>query len=393
MSVKNVAILLSNAIRVDSRVQKIVRTLSKHTNVDLFYINADPEDEQLFCENVRLFPINHKVTFRTKVIRHTCFYNEFNHLAQHVLSQSRSYDLIYCNDLPTLKAGVRIKRKTNARLVYDSHEIYVETLNQFFPQSRSWKSPLFKVNIALMRVLGAKVEQRLVRQTDHFITVNHRLANYFEQKYGVQNVLSVYNCPELESHGSKASIDFRKMFNWSDRDVILIYQGMMNPGRGLAKLVRSIKMVDEHFKLILIGYGTTKMKIRKLIDELQLDDRVKLLDFVPSDKLRQYSRGADIGVTFLQNLNISTNYATPNKLFEYIHADLYIISSDVPECAKIIDEHELGLTCGFSEEEISNAINNCEDKFEPHSQPENIDEVKRHFSWENQVSALLSILE
>jgi hypothetical protein len=83
-----IAILLNGDIINDSRVIRIIRSLSKNQNnrIDLFYIDGTDHDNQLFGSNVRLFSIDRKVTFKTQVIRHSFFYNEFLFFVKDVLS-------------------------------------------------------------------------------------------------------------------------------------------------------------------------------------------------------------------------------------------------------------------------------------------------------------------
>ena len=40
----------------------------------------------------------------------------------------------------------------------------------------------------------------------------------------------------------------------------------------------------------------------------------------------------------------------PNKIFEYIQANVPILASDLPEIARIINKYEVGLTCKPNEE-------------------------------------------
>jgi len=44
----------------------------------------------------------------------------------------------------------------------------------------------------------------------------------------------------------------------------------------------------------------------------------------------------DIGVSLIENLSTSYYYALPNKLFEYIMADVPVVVSNLPQMKKLL---------------------------------------------------------
>ncbi|MEY3501693.1 MAG: 2-deoxystreptamine glucosyltransferase, partial [Bacteroidota bacterium] len=138
---QKIAMLLNGPIFNDYRVIKMIQTLGKENSVDLYYIDGNVlNDKQLFAENIRLFNFSKKKNLKTKILQHSFFCYEFNFFINEVLKSKVKYDIILSNDLPTLYPGYKISKKLNSNLFYDSHEIYTETINQFFPK----KNPFFK---------------------------------------------------------------------------------------------------------------------------------------------------------------------------------------------------------------------------------------------------------
>jgi glycosyltransferase involved in cell wall biosynthesis len=78
---------------------------------------------------------------------------------------------------------------------------------------------------------------------------------------------------------------------------------------------------------------------------------------LPFDRLAWYTRQATIGMSLEQNLGLSYYYSLPNKLFDYLHAGLPVIASDLPEIKKIVEDVSFGLVIDrFDPEFLSRQI-------------------------------------
>ena len=62
-----VCMLLNGPIQNDHRVIKIINTLSKKASIDLYYINGDYNDKNLFDDNIRLHSYDIKKTLKKKL--------------------------------------------------------------------------------------------------------------------------------------------------------------------------------------------------------------------------------------------------------------------------------------------------------------------------------------
>ena len=59
-------------------------------------------------------------------------------------------------------------------------------------------------------------------------------------------------------------------------------------------------------------------------------------------ELPDYTASADLGVVLTQDNCLNHHYSLPNKLFEYLHAGLPVICSDLPEIARIVQGYQVG---------------------------------------------------
>jgi glycosyltransferase involved in cell wall biosynthesis len=349
--------LLDGAIRFDQRVIKVIRTLSPDMAIDLFYLDGHADDPKLFGESVRLFSMPAPRGFRAKLLENSLFFRTLDVLAERARGQGERYDIVYCNDLPTLHAGVVLAKAQGARLVYDSHEIFVETLNQFFPSPRGvMRKILAKGALAVMKTTGRRAEARYLRRVDHFITVNQSLADYFAREYGFPGTIHVVmNCPD-RSRAEATPTDLRGRFGWNQTDVILLLQGSLNPGRGLDVMLRALARAEPRFKMVILGDGPLRGTVESRVSELGLDERVRLLGYVPSDEVPPYTRGADAGINLVEPINLSKAFTSATKLFDYIQAGLPSISSRSIENERVMSKYRVGLLVENETDAVASAI-------------------------------------
>lgn len=387
-----IAMLLNGGIINDSRVIRIIKTFSKDQNnsIDLFYVDGDERDDMLFSKNVRLFCIDAKLTFKTQLLRHTFFYNEFLFFIKAVLSTKVKYDHIYANDLPCLKPAVILKKKLGAKVIYDSHEIFLETINQFFPgNSKGIKKLIFNFLIAFMRKAGEIAENNLLKRVDSFITVGLGLKLYFEKKYKVPNIHVLMNFPikpvKIEP------VDLHKLINVDKSNFLVLYQGVLNLGRGLFIMIESLKYTNPNIKLVILGYGTLKGTLEEFVKQNNLSEKVYFLEKVDSAVLLNYTKSADCGITLLEPFNLSIEFAAPNKLFEYINAKIPIIATDTFESRIVFNKYDVGILVENDPILIANSINKLS-KSDLSYYSKNCKNAAQEYNWENQEEVLLRLI-
>lgn len=388
---KKVAVLLNGSIKNDARVIKIIRYISADNYVFLFYVDGLEEDKLLFNDNVKLYTSLSKDRLSTKLIRHSFFYLEYLFLSDEALKSQIAFDYIWANDLPCLKPAVKIKKQTGAKLIYDSHEIYIETLNQFFPSKTSlFKSLVFRFLLAFMRFVGRKEEKKLLKKTDHFVTVGNELRKYFEEKYNYEGIRILMNCPPKSK--MPEPFDLKLLLGINQTSKLFIYQGVLNYGRGLHLMIEAFNYVNNNIFLLILGSGMIKQELLDLVKLNNLEHKIFFHDKVDLKVLPDYTAAADFGMNLLEDINLSKKYAVPNKLFEYIHAGLPVVSSNMPESAVVYNEFNIGKLVENDVHKIAEAINDIV-----------IEDIKVYrnncalaankYNWENQVQLINEIVK
>ena len=112
---------------------------------------------------------------------------------------------------------------------------------------------------------------------------------------------------------------------------------------------------------------------------------------VPLDELPSYTASADLGIVLIQDTSLSFRYSIPNKLFEYIHAGIPIIASDLPEIGRVIRETGTGEVCDFSDPyAIAAAIQRILSDPKYYSQlQQNTRKAANDYNWQNEGKKLL----
>lgn len=189
-------------------------------------------------------------------------------------------------------------------------------------------------------------ERQLIRRCDAVITVNDALADALARRYGIERPTVVMNAPSV-SHapGDADRLLLRQAIGAADSDKLLLCLGAIIPHRGLEIAVDAIASLAD-CRLVIMGYGSDHYRgvLESRARSRGVADRLSFFGPVPHEDVVRYASGADVGLIPLEPVSESYRLATPNKLFEFIHAHVPIVASDLPEMRRIISEEDVGIT-------------------------------------------------
>lgn len=238
-------------------------------------------------------------------------------------------DIYHAHDLSTLLESFIASKWNKSKLVYDSHELFIRT----FSKKARCKNPYYYV------------ERFLIKKVTSIITVNDFIASELKQRYNLKKeIVVLMNCPSLEDTNSTNAICFNDAIlkNKVAEKQVIIYQGVMQKGRGLIQLVQSMKYLDENYFLLMVGDGPLKNNLEDVAKEEKVDN-VYFAGMVNLSQLLEYTKMAHLGVILFENESLNNYYASPNKLFEYIHCNLPMIAPNYPFISKIITKYNVGM--------------------------------------------------
>lgn len=233
-------------------------------------------------------------------------------------------DVYHCNDLDTLLAGRLCASLRACPLVYDAHEIYPE---QF---ADGVKSPLWKR-------FFTELEGALVRTTQARMTVCDALGRHFVETYGCDPFVTVRNCPSLERLPSQVP---RRA---DDETPVVLYHGNLFAHRGLDEMIHAAKFLRSKAELWIRGPGGHRAELVRLVDRLGVDDKVFFVPAVPVAEMIPRATTATIGISPFLSVCLNTEYALPNKFFEYMMAGLAVASVDLIEMRSLTQSLQNGV--------------------------------------------------
>ena len=255
-------------------------------------------------------------------------------------------DVYHANDLDTLEICGSVAAERNAKLVYDSHELWLES------------SRYLIATHPLNRIRLKRIERRYAPKADAVIAVTPLRGKKMQQMYpSIRNLEIIENAPEkliiLPPPGK-----LREMINAESDTVIALYQGVLCPERGLEELLVAARLTtDPSVKFVIIGMDTWNGTLQKMALDMGLKEKVIFLPPVPSEELAEITVDADMGFILFRNTCLNHYYSLPNKLYEYMMAGVPVVSSDFPELKRVLTEVDSGITVDpESPEEISEAV-------------------------------------
>jgi glycosyltransferase involved in cell wall biosynthesis len=255
------------------------------------------------------------------------FYATFN-FRLFIFLMFNGADILLANDLDTLPANYLAARLNNRSLVYDSHEYFTEVPeleNRHFVK-KFWK----------------QIEQFIFPQLKYIYTVNDSIAELYQKEYN-KKVSVVRNIPDVPQMNEKS--DREKIKNDlgvdADKKLIILQGAGINIERGAEEAVEALNYVDDAV-LLIIGGGDVMPFLKEIVQQNKLEKKVIFKDKMSYKQLLNYTRAADLGLTLDKDTNLNYRNSLPNKLFDYIHANIPVLGSQVTEVKKIIEHYKIG---------------------------------------------------
>ncbi len=145
-------------------------------------------------------------------------------------------------------------------------------------------------------------------------------------------------------------------------DIHLLYVGAFNNRRiedtikGCSMFLKSHKDFENRFTYTIIGKGDqqSENKIKALINECSLGDKIKMIGYVNYVDIGEYYHKSNLGISYVPITDFY-NVQPPTKTFEYILNGLFTIATATTENKYLINESN-GVLCDDNAESFAKAL-------------------------------------
>ncbi len=354
-----VLVSVFNNLYTDQRVEKVCNTLSENGyEMELIGNNWGGLPEMK-----RSYPFS-RIELKSKVLRFA--YVEFQwKLYRELLKKADKNTILLSNDLDSLLPNYLVSKKLNIPLVFDSHEIFTEM-------------PL--VNGRFTQKIWRTLEKSIVPKLKYMMTASESYADWFHKTYGISRPVVVQNFPKKSENPQN--------YSETNSPKIILYQGVINPSRGLDKMIAAMKNIDDA-EFWIAGDGLKKDEYITLTKTLGLEKKVKFLGKLLPEKLREITKKADVGLSIEENNGLSYYLSMPNKVSDYIQARIPVVVSDFPEMRKVVDNFHAGEKIGNHNElagKIKTVLENGKQFYE-----ESLNKAASELCWEKEEPKILEL--
>lgn len=345
----------------DQRIEKVCRTLYEN-GYEIELIGNDWNGAE---EMSRPYPFS-RIELTSKSLKTAYF--EFNWKLYQQLKQKADKDtILHANDLDALLPNYLMAKKLNIPLIFDSHEIFSE-----MPAIQGKMSQKF----------WRYLEKTIIPKIKLMITASSGYANWFKNQYGIDPVV-VQNAPR--------KLNFHQEIP-DNNPKVLLYQGAINPFRGIDKAILAMHHV-ENVVFQIAGDGPKKKEYEELVMKENLQHKVQFLGKLHPDDLRKITLTVDCGMSIEENGGESYYYSLPNKVLDCIQARVPLILSSLPEMQKIKNQFDVGeIIQNHEPSTIADAIKIVFDRGRQNYQTE-LEKAANVLCWENEEVKLLQVFE
>ncbi len=357
-----ICLTVTNDIATDQRINRIALSLCK-LNASVTVVGRKrKQSSQLQLSNLNFKRFS--LLFNKGPLFYACYnIRLFFYLLFH------KYDILVANDLDTLPANYLVSKLKKVKLVYDSHEYFTEV-----PEL---------VGRERVKKIWETMERWMLPKIQYSYTVCQSIADIYSLKYDIAMQV-IRNLPEKQ----EKPIIIEKIRTGDEK--IILYQGSVNIGRGLELMIEAVNFLT-NIKFVIIGDGDIKKQLADLVTKKGVEGKVIFLGRITPDNLASYTIQADIGISLEENLGLNYYYALPNKLFDYIQANIPVLVSDFPEMGTLVKKYDIGETTLVRKPEalakiIKSMLN---DKSKMKMWKENTKKTAAELCWENEEKKLL----
>lgn len=230
------------------------------------------------------------------------------------------FDIVIIHE-PELLPYVISLKKFGVKVIFNAHEYHP----QEFEDDPHWIETHGKYYTYLY--------QNYLQHVDLLVNVCYSIAEKCRLLHGVNSIV-IPNAALY--HGCKPFINEKG-------PIRMIYHGIVNPSRRIEEMIYLMDKLGPGFTLDLMILKDDLDYFEIMAKEVAIRNNVHIIDPVPFNKIIPTINKYDVGLYILAPTNYNNSITLPNKLFEFIQANLCIAIGPSIEMKPIVEEFHLGI--------------------------------------------------
>lgn len=281
-------------------------------------------------------------------------------------------DIIHANDLNAFIPAMIAAKRINAKVIYDSHEIYTES-------GRVAKTLIYKKYLKL-------VEKKNILKCDGMVCVSHAAAEYFAEVYHINEPMVITNCMPT-SYMLKQPPEKHPGFE-------VLNHGQFYEGRGYELMVKACGLLADlpEVHMCIRGFGVLEEALHREAEKLPNPEQFHFYPPVDVHDLIPEASFSHVGVAITLPISINFAKSVSNKIFEYIFAGLPVIMSDIEEHRYLNEKYHFGI---ILEENTPDCLANAVRKLYTDKElyvvcSQNAKKMSKELNWETEFRKLIA---
>jgi glycosyltransferase involved in cell wall biosynthesis len=228
-------------------------------------------------------------------------------------------DIIHFHDPELLLWIPMLSRHCRAKLVFDIHEFYIQSIS-----GKRWLPEVLK---GLAPAVAKWVESRAFRRLAGLVVVSERMADEYTGFTGP--IAIVPNYP-IAAYYRNRPVDPAILARYAGKHVVT-YVGGLARNRGSDLLLDVFAEVRQHVPdafLLMIGKSASaeyESELKNHAASLLPPESYEFAGYIPTDKVFSYLRASSVGAYLPLRNEERYNWGEPTKYFEYCAAGLPVV--------------------------------------------------------------------
>jgi glycosyltransferase involved in cell wall biosynthesis len=304
----------------DNRVRRYAEALARRGDeVDAIALRREG---QAYCEvisGVRVYRIQKRFVDET---------GPFSYLRKLLLFFFRSmwfltargmrsrYDLIHVHSVPDFEVfAALIPKIFGTRVVLDIHDIVPEFYASKFKVGE--RSLVFRF-LVLIETLSMAFADKVI------------ISNHLWREKLIRRSVAPEKCVAIINYPDPSIFFQRPRPSTPSGEVHMCYPGTLNQHQGLDVAVRAVALLRDripNLRFLIIGDGPDREKLKSMVRQDHLEDRVSFRGFVPMEEIANIMSGIDLGVVPKRKDSFG-NEAFSTKIMEFMAMGVPVIASN-----------------------------------------------------------------